>query len=645
MPNGGTGTGWSGRNMHQLLTELPRWVKTSLFVAIDTALVFGCLFAAFWLRMGAYDPDLYFRWSGPLFLILPLIGSGLFIATGMHRIKLSTFEAGSIPRIAWVACGLVLMAFTVSYLIGLRTPRSVPMILGLLFFLSAIGIRVGGLKLMSTLRADGRRDPVVIYGAGVAGVQLASALRRGGDMRPVALIDDNPGLHGLVVAGLTVHAPGDLESLIRTKSAVQVLLAIPSLGAERRLELCQQLADLPVEVKVLPSFADMIATGSLVESLQTLSPDDLLGRNAIDPGTPEVANTYRGRSVLVTGAGGSIGSELCRQILKCKPHRLVLFELSEFALYAIERELKLLPEAASVEIAPRLGSVCDRSRMDLLIEDFGIEVMVHAAAYKHVPMVEDNPTEGARNNVIGTLTAARAARDGGVGRFILVSTDKAVRPTSVMGATKRLAEIAVQDLQTRATGTKFAIVRFGNVLGSSGSVIPLFKEQIQSGGPVTLTDARVTRYFMTISEAAGLVLLAGAYATGGDVFVLDMGEPVRIHDLATRMIQMSGKSVRNAETPGGDIEIREIGLRPGEKLYEELLIDNTMLPTPHGKILRAQEDCPGELELRRVMAAMEREIAAGDGDGVRATLAAVVTGYQVPEPLVVPPASSASPAE
>ncbi len=616
--------------MHKALLSLPRWMKTSIFVVNDTALVLLCLFAAYWLRLGVFDPGLYLSRSGALFACLPVIGLALIYAAGMHRIKLSGFESGSIPRFAWVSLGLMLSAFAVSYVADLRTPRSVPMILGLLFFMTAIGTRMAALRVLHRLQDTGvKRDPVIIYGAGVAGVQLASALRRGREMRPVAFVDDNTGLHGLVVAGLTVHPPRDLTTLVEKRGIKQIVLAIPSLGRERQAELASDLAMLDVQVQFLPSFADMIASASLVESLRTFSPDDLLGRNAVDPGTPEVARTYRGRSVMVTGAGGSIGSELCRQILKCKPARLVLFELSEFALYAIEKELRGLADARGVEIAPRLGSVCDRGRMDHLIAEFGVEVMVHAAAYKHVPMVEENPAEGTRNNVLGTLTAARAARDAGVDRFILVSTDKAVRPTSVMGATKRMAEIAVQDLQTRSTVTKFALVRFGNVLGSSGSVIPLFKEQIQSGGPVTLTDARVTRYFMTISEAAGLVLLAGAYATGGDVFVLDMGEPVRIRDLAARMIRMSGKTVCDADTPDGDIEIREIGLRPGEKLYEELLIDTDMLPTPHEKILRAQEEFPSEFDVRRVLAALEREIASGDPNALKAALAELVSGFQV----------------
>ncbi len=639
--------------MHDQLQGLPRWIKTSIFVACDTGTILLALVFAFWLRLGSPEAAApYIARSAPLFAVLPGLGLALIAAAGLPRIKLSAFEARSVPRIAWVAGGLMMLAFTISYILTLPTPRSVPMIFAPLFFLGAVAHRLAALRLLDALRG-GRHGPserVIVYGAGTAGIQLVTALRRGRDMRPVAFVDDNPGLHGLTVAGLAVHPAASLNRLIARHRAARVLLAIPSLTGERRSELARTLSDLSVEVKFLPSFGDMIASRTLVESLRAFSPDDLLGRNAVDPGTPEVARTYRGRAVMVTGAGGSIGSELCRQILKCRPARLVLFELSEFALYAIERELRALPDARGVEIAPRLGSVCDKGRMLRVIEEHGIDVIVHAAAYKHVPMVEENPAEGIRNNVLGTLAAAQAAREAGVGRFILVSTDKAVRPTSVMGATKRLAEIVVQDLQERSPGTKFALVRFGNVLGSSGSVIPLFKEQIRKGGPVTVTDARVTRYFMTISEAAGLVLLAGAYARGGDVFVLDMGEPVRIRDMAERMIRLSGKTLRDKANPDGDIEIREIGLRPGEKLYEELLIDDDMLPTPHEKILRAQEEYPTELEVRRVLATLARQVEAGEAEELKATLSQLVAGYPGPVRVIPirtadPVASAATPAE
>ncbi len=611
--------------MEQTLLSLPRWAKSLIFVVADAVLIFLCLVLAYALRMGVFDPGVFIERSALLFPALPLIGIAVILRTGMHKIKLSAFEPQSIPRIAYVSVVLMLVAFTISYLAGLRTPRSVPVIFGLLFFVGAIGMRFAAIRMLEALRGRGsERERVLIYGAGVAGVQLLSALRRAHDMRPVGFVDDNKALHGLLVAGLTVHSSAKLADLVARKRVGRVLLAIPSLTRERQAELAQTLSKLPVEVQFLPSFAEMMASNSLMDSLRNFTPDDLLGRNAVDPNTPEVAYTYQDRTVMVTGAGGSIGSELCRQLVQCRPSRLVLYEMSEFALYAIERELREAGPEHGVEIVARLGSVCDRGRLDTLIAEFGVDVMVHAAAYKHVPMVEMNEVEGARNNVIGTLTAAAAARDGSVDRFILISTDKAVRPTSVMGATKRFAEIAVQDMQERTSRTKFSLVRFGNVLGSSGSVIPLFKDQIAAGGPVTVTDNRVTRFFMTISEAAGLVLLAGAYATGGDVFVLDMGRPVRIRDLAERMIGMSGKSVRDDANPSGDIEIREVGLRPGEKLYEELLIDSAMLSTPHDKILRAQEAFPSQIEVARALARLRAAIAAGDDTFVRDAIADVV---------------------
>ncbi len=614
--------------MEQTLISLPRWAKSLIFVVADALLIFLCVVLAYTLRLGVFDPGVFIQRSALLFPAMPLIGVAVILRTGMHKIKLSAFEPQSIPRIAYVSLVLMLVAFTVSYLAGLRTPRSVPIIFGLLFFVGTIGMRLAAIRLLEAMRVDrSDRERVLIYGAGVAGVQLVSALRRAPDMQPVGFVDDNKTLHGLLVGGLTVHSSDNLADLVARKRVGRVLLAIPSLTRERHAELAQALSKLPVEVQFLPSFAEMMAANSLVDSLRSFSPDDLLGRNAVDPSSPEVAYTYQDRSVMVTGAGGSIGSELCRQLLQCGPSRLVLYEMSEFALYAIERELREAGQAQGVEIVARLGSVCDRGRLDALIAEFGVDVMVHAAAYKHVPMVEENEVEGARNNVIGTLTAAAAARDGGVDRFILISTDKAVRPTSVMGATKRFAEIAVQDMQMRTTRTKFSLVRFGNVLGSSGSVIPLFKDQIASGGPVTVTDNRVTRFFMTISEAAGLVLLAGAYATGGDVFVLDMGRPVRIRDLAERMIRMSGKTVRDAANPAGEIEIREVGLRPGEKLYEELLIDSAMLTTPNEKILRAQEGFPSQIEVARGLAQLRTAIAAGDNQSVREAIAGVVGAF------------------
>ena len=388
------------------------------------------------------------------------------------------------------------------------------------------------------------------------------------------------------------------------------------------------LKELLCKVHSLTGGAGMSNGKALLNSVGSISADDLLGRNIVNLDVPEVAETFAGRSVLITGAGGSIGSELSRQVLSCSPRRIVLFDLCEFALYSIDREIRPLAEQAGVKVAAVLGSICDRARVRSVMQAHDVEIVLHAAAYKHVPLVEGNEIEGVKNNVFGTRVLAELARDLKVDRFIMISTDKAVRPTNVMGASKRLAEMAVQDLQSRSRITRFAIVRFGNVLGSSGSVIPLFSGQIAAGGPVTVTHAEVTRYFMTIPEAAGLVLLAGAYAQGGDLFVLDMGSPVKIIDLARRMIELSGLTVRDAENADGDIEIRMIGLRPGEKLFEELLIGNVVLPTPHPKILRAEETCPSRVELVRILRQLRSAIKANSPEEVRRQISCSVEGFR-----------------
>ncbi|HET7409089.1 MAG TPA: nucleoside-diphosphate sugar epimerase/dehydratase, partial [Paracoccaceae bacterium] len=412
-------------------------------------------------------------------------------------------------------------------------------------------------------------------------------------------------------------------------------LAMPSVQKRRQREIVAGLESLQCEILTTPGYGELIGRGDPVSRIKSVSSDDLLGRNIVDLDVPDVANAYSGRSVMITGAGGSIGSELCRQVLSCNPRRIVLFDLSEFALYTIDREIRPLATETGVDVATMLGSVCDRARLRSVMQQHGVEIVVHAAAYKHVPLVEENEIEGVRNNVFGTRTLAELARELAIERFILISTDKAVRPTNVMGGTKRLAEIMIQDLQSRSPDTKFAMVGFGNVLGSSGSVIPLFSSQIAAGGPVTLTHPDVTRYFMTISEAARLVLLAGAYATGGDLFVLDMGEPVRIADLARRMVELSGLTVRDTDNPDGDIEIRTIGLRPGEKLFEELLIDNVVLQTPHPKIMRAEEACPSQLEVAALLQEMRQAVESSSAAAIRRQIGRCVEGYPA-EPVMSP---------
>ncbi|MBE9477594.1 MAG: polysaccharide biosynthesis protein, partial [Proteobacteria bacterium] len=387
---------------------------------------------------------------------------------------------------------------------------------------------------------------------------------------------------------------------------------------------------LGCKVQTLPSFLDIISGTQPLESLHPIAMDDLLSREKIDIKMPEVDRTYAGKTVMVTGAGGSIGSELCRQLLKCRIRKLVLFDHSELALYAIDRELRPIAKAAGVDLVPVLDSVTDKARVDAVFSANNIQIVLHAAAYKHVPMVEINELAGLYNNVIGTRNVAQAARKFGLERFILISTDKAVRPTNVMGSSKRLAELVVQDLASRCQKTLFSMVRFGNVLGSSGSVIPLFQGQIAKGGPVTVTDKNVTRYFMTINEASRLVLLAGSFACGGDVFVLDMGAPVKIYDLARLMIKLSGRTVRDVGNPNGDIAVELTGLRPGEKLYEELLIGDDMLVTPHKKILRARETALSEIEIAKAIRDLKTAFDTDDAISARAVIARWVDGYQPP---------------
>ncbi|MFB9149760.1 polysaccharide biosynthesis protein [Roseovarius ramblicola] len=481
-------------------------------------------------------------------------------------------------------------------------------------------IAPGAARPASAGDATGDRLPVLIYGAGQTGQQLATALRHDARLRPVAFADDEPRLRGLTVSGLRVHAPDEIEDLVARQGIGRIILAMPGASEATRTRLTRRLAATGCEVHALPSFADMV-TGRAVTPYESrpIDPTKLLGRDALENELPGVTDAYAGRRILVTGAGGSIGAELCRQIASCAPKTLVLLDHAEHALFQIERELRDL--APEVEIMPILGSVCEPALVSVLMQARKIDVVLHAAAYKHVPMVEANAIEGMRNNVIGTRTVAQAAQDAGVERFILVSTDKAVRPTSVMGASKRFAEMIVQDLATRATRTRFSMVRFGNVLGSSGSVIPTFSEQIARGGPVTLTHADVTRYFMTIPEAVRLVLLAGTIARGGDLFVLDMGAPVRVRDIALRMIEAAGLTLRDADNPDGDIGIEVVGLRPGEKLHEELLIGSDMLTTPHPRILRAQEGHLSEIELAKALRSLSEAIETRDVALLRSILA------------------------
>jgi FlaA1/EpsC-like NDP-sugar epimerase len=459
---------------------------------------------------------------------------------------------------------------------------------------------------------------------------LAQAMAHSHEMQVVAFLDDDDRLHGHVLNGLPIHSPMDLRGLVETQGVRTVLLGIPSLSRRRRNEILSQIRNAHVAVRTLPSVTDLAQGKVSISDLHELDIDDLLGREPVTPNHILLAKNIMGKVVLVTGAGGSIGSELCLQILAVAPAKLLLIEQSEFALYGIHQGLEEKLAGRETVLVPLLASVQDGDRMREIMSTWHPDTVYHAAAYKHVPLVEHNPTAGIKNNVLGTLRTAQAAAENGVSDFVLISTDKAVRPTNVMGASKRLAEMALQALaatQAGTGGTKFSMVRFGNVLGSSGSVVPKFRQQIRDGGPITLTHPEVTRYFMTIPEAAQLVIQAGAMAKGGDVFVLDMGQPVKIMDLARRMVELSGLTVKDEQHPEGDIEIAVTGLRPGEKLYEELLIGDNPKPTVHPRIMKAHEEFIPWAEFEAKLTALEMALNVNDVGVIRLMMQQLVAGY------------------
>lgn len=487
--------------------------------------------------------------------------------------------------------------------------------------------------LMDMYRRDNERCRVLIYGAGSTGRQLGLALRTHDFIDPIAFLDDNSSLQGARVIGLPVFSPGKLAVIKETQSIDRVLIAMPSLAPGRIAQIVRLVEDMGMECQVLPSFAQLIGEEELVQKLKPASAQNFLGRSSHARGMlGEAVKSYRGHSVMITGAGGSIGSELCRQIVGCRARRVVLFELSEAALYQTHQEISGMAAEHGIEVVPVLGSVADQTRVHEVIEGYDVDVILHAAAYKHVPLVEINPLSGIENNVFGTVSLAAAAVACGVERIILISTDKAVKPRGVMGATKRMAEIVLQDMASRHPKTELSIVRFGNVLGSSGSVIPLFQEQISRGGPVTVTDPNMTRFFMTISEAVGLVLRAGARESGSGLFVLDMGQPVPILQLARQVIEAAGLTVREPGNEDGDIEIKIIGARPGEKLTEELTETGDLMPTGHPKILTTRQVFPSEIEVAKSLRDLRRAIELRDVDS------ATVALFRAVAPRTEPPA-------
>jgi FlaA1/EpsC-like NDP-sugar epimerase len=508
----------------------------------------------------------------------------------------------------------VLMAF-LSEMTGRGVvPRSVPIIYWALAVIAIIGSRFAAKWLVwpRSRNAQLKKQPVVIYGAGEAGTQLAQSLRTSHFI--VGFLDDDPNLHGREVAGVRVYSPSYLPTLIRDYGVKQVILSIPSLTPSRRKEIVAAVSTHGIKVQSLPGITDLVTGKYLVSQIREIEIDELLGRSSVPPDVDLIREMIVGRTIMVTGAGGSIGSELCRKIAQWRPQRLVMFEANEFALYRIDKELAAVQDITAI---PVLASVTDERQVQRAIEEHGVDVLFHAAAHKHVPLVETNALEGIRNNVFGTKTVADTAFRLGVAKFVLISTDKAVRPTNIMGATKRWAELIVREKASEAananTGQHFCAVRFGNVLGSNGSVVPLFKEQIAQGGPVTLTDPAMTRYFMSIREAAELIVQAGALSEGGDVFLLDMGEPILISELAENMIGLAGMTVRNAENPNGEIEIVVVGKRPGEKLHEELFYDQaSAVETRHSKIMRAPGKAIVSRELDSAVSALERAVVGDD---------------------------------
>lgn len=588
--------------MHYL-TSLPRWSKRAVVMTIDLALLVISSWLAFFLRLGEWIP-IDFRYgyflAGALAVMLPC-----FILTGVYNAIFRYAGMGAMRTLAraFLAYTTAMVIIFMIYSID-GIPRTLAIIQPILFFiflaLSRILFRYLLIDLIGRRNFGGNLKILLVYGAGRLGQQIVTSLRGDFGMRVIAYIDDDIRLKGQKLDGLKVYHTDDFERIVAKEDVTDVVLALPNITRRRRSEIVAELGRSRVNVSTLPPAAEIIGGQLSIDDIRPLEIDDLLGRLPVRPNELLMARTIRGKSVLVTGAGGSIGSELCRQIAKCWPECLVLFELNEPALYHIERELLAMIGEGSVpacKVVPILGTVTDSEKLVDVVRQFEIDTIYHAAAYKHVPLVEANPIAAIRNNVLGTYTVAQAARECKISDMILISTDKAVRPTNVMGATKRAAEQILQSFAQRRSHPRFSMVRFGNVLGSSGSVVPLFRKQIVAGGPVTITHRDIVRYFMTIPEAASLVIQAGGLAKGGEVFVLDMGEPVRIYELAKTMIHLSGREVRDKDHPDGDIEIVEIGLRPGEKLFEELLIGADSRPSAHSQIMTARE---GHLPLEEV---------------------------------------------
>ncbi|HFQ5395544.1 TPA: nucleoside-diphosphate sugar epimerase/dehydratase [Vibrio vulnificus] len=611
--------------------SLPRVHKRLISLAIDTLLITFSFFMAIWVRHGevavSVSVETWLTLAGTV--VVTLI---TFTRLGLYRavLRYLTFHALTLVVLGALISALSITTF--AYFFNAEVPRTVPVI-----YMTFLALLCGGARMMvrSLIVQASRKgcERVLIYGAGSTGRQLAIALRNAETYQVKGFIDNDPSLENTIIQGLTVHSSQQISRLVEKQEIEKILLAMPRATRSERKAIIDGLLHLPVEVLTVPDFKDIVNGNATVDELKDVAIEDLLGRDPVEPNPELMKANIHGKVVMVTGAGGSIGSELCRQIVRQKPKTLILFELSEYGLYEIDKELSGMVEAMQleVEIIPLLGSVQRINRLSATMRAFGVQTVYHAAAYKHVPLVEYNVVEGVRNNVFGTYYSAKAAIEAGVESFVLISTDKAVRPTNVMGTSKRMAELALQALAAKendkVNGTRFCMVRFGNVLGSSGSVIPLFKRQIEEGQAITVTHPDIIRYFMTIPEAAQLVIQAGAMGKGGDVFVLDMGEPVKIVDLAKNLIQLSGLEVKSSDNPNGDIEIKFTGLRPGEKLYEELLIGDNVEGTDHERIMTANEQFLPLEEFNQILNNLDRACHEFDHETIRQILLETPTGF------------------
>lgn len=620
--------------MHSMVLGWPRAAKGSVVVALDVLLALCATWVAFTLRLDQPHWPTGNQWL--VYGLTPLLAVPVFIKFGLYRaiFRYSGLAVLFTTTKAILFYTAILLA-TLLFFAWPGVPRTVAIIqpLVFLFFVGASRALARFWLIGLNSLVTGESNRFLIFGAGTAGVQTATALGFLHQYSLIGFIDEDVYKIGRSINGIRVFSPAEVPEVVARRGVTDILLALPRVSRERRNNIIKSMHDLPVHIRTLPSLNDLAHGRVTVQDFRELDVEDLLGRDPVPPDAALLSKDLFDKVVMVTGAGGSIGGELTRQIVLQRPRQLLLLDHNEYGLYSIHQALQGIcaEQGLAVELVALLGSVSNRARLDSIMRTYQPDTLYHAAAYKHVPMVEDNAGEGFANNVFGTLNMALAARDGGVARFVLVSTDKAVRPTNVMGATKRMAELVLQALAAQTSGTCFTMVRFGNVLDSSGSVVPLFRRQLAAGLALTVTHAEVTRYFMTIPEAAQLVLQAGAMAVGGDVFVLDMGQPVKIIDLARRIIQLSGLSVRDAQNVNGDVEIEITGLRPGEKLYEELLIGDNPSPTGHARIMKAHEPFVPWASLSKALSALELATRSGETAAIRPFLLEYVQGYQPSE--------------